>query len=94
MIYLKNGMFSLKSIKNLFSIVFVLNTLYISLKFAPCPHNLVAAAYTAKSEIHTGTKDKPALFPAGMGFFHREDIADADVHQRPVLSSYSTAPLT
>ena len=43
-------------------------------------HDLVAAAHATEPEICAGAQAEPALFAAGVGLFHGDDISDADVH--------------
>ena len=65
-----------------------LNTFYVLLKLASRAHNLMAAAQAAELEISAYTQHLPALFAAGVLFFHCQNIADLNVHYFLISSQY------
>ena len=64
----------------LFHGICVLHAFDILLGLMPGGHDLVAAAHAAQAEICAGAQAEPALFAAGVGLFHGDDVADANVH--------------
>ena len=58
----------------------MLHTLDIFLGLVSGGHDLVAAAHAAEAEVCAGAQALPALFAAGVGLLHGEDVADPDVH--------------
>lgn len=57
----------------------------IFFRFYPRNHNLVAALDTTQFEVHAGAQHKKPLVPAGMGFFHFQNIVLADIHKGTLL---------
>jgi hypothetical protein len=48
----------------------------------------MTAAKASKPEICTDAQDKPTIRSAGMGFFHNQDIIQANVHTHfPLMAS-------
>lgn len=58
---------------------------YVSLKLTSSAHDLMPAAETAQTKVHSRTKHQPALFAAGMLFLHRENIANLNIHSLVLL---------
>ena len=54
-------------------------------------HDLVAAAQAFKPEVCAGAQALPALFAAGVGLFHGDDVADADIHLNSSLDQLPIA---
>ena len=63
----------------------MLHALDILLHLMPRGHDLVAAAHASEPEICAGAQAEPALFAAGVGLLHGEDVADPDVHVMSLL---------
>lgn len=63
-----------------------LNFLDVFLKLISRAHNLVAAAEAAKLKISADTQHLPALFAAGVLFFHCQNVAYLNVHYFLIFS--------
>ena len=68
----------------------MLHALDILLSLMPGGHDLMTTAHAAQAKICTGTQAQPALFAAGVGLFHGDDVADANVHSG---SSFDLIPI-
>ena len=58
----------------------MLHCSYVSLEFASRPHDFMSAAEATELEIHAGAQNKPALFAAGMNFFHCKNVVYSYIH--------------
>ena len=57
--------------------------LHVFLEFRPGKHNAVAAASADDPEIRSHTEYLPVIGPAGMLFFHVQNIVYPDIHMAP-----------
>ena len=58
----------------------MLHRLDILLGLVPLHHDLMAAAHATQAEIRAGAEALPLFLAAGMGLFHGDDVANANVH--------------
>ena len=58
----------------------MLYTTDVFFNFEPRCHEFVSASKATKPKIGTGTKHEPLLLPAGMCFFHSQNITNFDIH--------------
>ena len=52
----------------------------VFLGLVPLHHDLVAAAHAPQAEICAGAEALPFFLAAGVGLFHGDDVANANVH--------------